>query len=78
MTRTQTDVEIAALSAKIRGSAEHQDSKAFGVNWIHRQAWPEFGPQSYNEPVFDNIEIAPDLFYTAVGRRALNTLGISC
>lgn len=50
-----------------------------GVTWVHRQAWPyaypQFDPQ---KPLLENIEIAPDLFYTAAGEEALSTMEMSC
>ena len=50
-----------------------------GVTWVHRQAWPHAYPQfSPGSPILDNIEIAPDLYYTAAAEEVLSTMEMGC
>ena len=51
----------------------------FGVTWLHRQAWPHAFPQSDpKQPILDNIEIAPDLYYTAALQDVVSTMEMGC
>ena len=50
-----------------------------GVTWVHRQAWPHAYPQfNSGQPILDNIEIAPDLYYTAAAEEVLSTMEMGC
>ena len=50
-----------------------------GVTWVHRQAWPHAYPQfNSGRPILDNIEIAPDLYYTAAAEDVLSTMEMGC
>lgn len=50
-----------------------------GVTWVHRQAWPHAYPQfNSGHPILDNIEIAPDLYYTAAAEEVLSTMEMGC
>lgn len=77
-TRTLPDETIAALFSDRSESDGDVNLEKLGVDWVHRQAWPHTGPLFRKEPLLDDIEIAPDLFYTAAGQNALNTMEMSC
>lgn len=50
-----------------------------GVTWVHRQAWPHAYPQfNSGRPILDDIEIAPDLYYTAAAEEVLSRMEMGC
>ena len=76
--RSFPDETIAALFGGGSESGIDVDLEKLGVDWVHRQAWPHTGPMFRKEPLLEDIEIAPDLFYMAEGQNALNTMEMSC
>ena len=78
------DDEIARLLGHNLDSSTNNNSIKqtlydFGVTWLHRQAWPHAYPQSDpKRPILDNIQIAPDLYYTAATEDVLSTMEMSC
>ena len=58
---------------------EEQTLYDLGVTWLHRQEWPHAYPQfDPKQPILDNIEIAPDLYYTAASEEVLSTMEMGC
>ena len=58
---------------------EEQMLYDLGVTWLHRQAWPHAFPQfDPKQQILDNIEIAPDLYYTAASQDVLSTMEMGC
>ena len=49
-----------------------------GVSWVHRQIWPYTRLKFSKHLLWDNIEIAPDLYYTAAGEQVASTMELSC
>ena len=50
-----------------------------GVTWLHRQPWPHAFPQfDPKQPILNNVEIAPDLYYTAASQDVLSTMKMGC
>ena len=49
-----------------------------GRSWVHRQIWPYTRPKFSKHLLLDNIEIAPDLYYTAAGEQVASTMELSC
>lgn len=79
-----TDDEIASLLSHSLSSPTDNFSclrtiRDIGVTWLHRQAWPHAYPQfDPKRPILDDIEIAPDLYYTAAAEDVLSTMEMSC
>ena len=77
------DETIARLLGKSIDQASQKSSgevlENLGVTWVHRRVWPQAYPQfKPNAPLLDNLEIAPDLYYTAAGEEVLSTMEMGC
>lgn len=78
------DNEIARLLGHRIDSADKasqvcENLQNIGVTWVHRQAWPNAYPQfDSRRPILDNIEIAPDMYYTAAAEEVLSTMEMGC
>ena len=79
-----SDDEIARLlghnlDSSATNKSEEQSIYDLGVTWLHRQAWPHAYPQfDPKQPILDNIQIAPDLYYTAASQDVLSTMEMGC
>jgi len=79
------DDEIAHLlghsldSSTSNNISKDQTLRDLGVTWLYRQAWPHASPEfDPKQPILDNIEIAPDIYYPAAAEEALSTMEMSC
>ena len=78
------DNEIARLlghhiESPDQDSQIHEPLEKLGVTWVHRQAWPHAYPQfDPGRPILDDLEIAPDLYYTAAAEEVLSTMEMGC
>ena len=78
------DDEIARLlghhiESPDKDSQIYEPLQNLGVTWVHRQAWPHAYPHfTSGRPILDDIEIAPDLYYTAAAEEVLSTMEMGC
>ena len=79
-----SDDEIARLlghnlDSSSTNESEEQTLYDLGVTWLHRQAWPHAYPQfDPKPPILDNVQIAPDLYYTAASEDMFSTMEMGC
>lgn len=57
----------------------HKTLQSFGVTWVHRKVWPHaYARFTPGEPILDNLEIAPDMYYTAAAEEVVGTMEMGC
>ena len=49
-----------------------------GVTWIHREKWNQAYPAYNDQCKLKDIEIAPDLYYTAIGDEVVSSMEMGC
>jgi hypothetical protein len=67
-----------SIIAELLGQPEDMALAKLGVRWVHRQAWPLAFPCQVTGPKLDNIELAPNLFYTGVAEEVIPTMEMNC
>ena len=62
-----------------RQFTEGHDLSDYGIDWVHRSAWPYAYPKYHKDyDSFGKIEIAPNLFYLGGAEDVLSSMEMSC
>lgn len=64
--------------AKLLGKPQNSTPTDLGIQWVHRQSWPQASPSFSNAALLDNVEIADGVYYTGAGEEVVSSLEISC
>jgi Prenylcysteine lyase/NAD(P)-binding Rossmann-like domain len=67
------------LIAKLLGRPQNSTLEELGVEWVHRQVWPNASPEfPLKGALLDKIGIADGIFYTGVSDEIVSSLEMSC
>jgi prenylcysteine oxidase / farnesylcysteine lyase len=71
-----SNASIAVLIGDQNHTSDDLDS--LGVDWIHRQTWTHAFPQYKGTGFLNEIEIAPNMFYTGGAEEVISSMEMSC